>query len=250
MKKTITLPVWDRPEYTEKVLKSLEKTNTKGYELLIGIEPGCDKVLEIAEKFAGRKILPTKIILNKERKGIDYNNLNLYEEAFNSGSAFNIAIEDDIVISKDALDLANWFLKYKNNKDYLLLNFFNKSFDYKMPLVLKETNSFCPWGFCFTKGSYEKWIKPNWMYHPFNLNLILHKVSGGKVGKNIGWDCSVFKILIKNNLKTLTPVLSRSKNIGRKNGYHCTPELFDKQFPKNLVCSKGSYGKKFKVSFT
>jgi hypothetical protein len=247
MKKTITLPVWNRPEYTKKVLESLEKANTKGYELLVGIEPGCKEVLEIVHKFAKKEILPTRIIINEENKGINYNNLNLYEKAFNSGSEFNVAIEDDIVLSPDALDLANWFLKCDKNKKYMLLNLFNNSKDYKTPLVLIESKSFCPWGFCFTKKVYLKWIKPYWMYHPINFNWLLYKIGGEKVGKNIGWDCSIFKILTKHHLKTLVPTLSRSKNIGRESGVHSTPELFDKQFPKTLVSANKYYGNRFKI---
>jgi hypothetical protein len=245
--KSITLVAWNRSVYTKKVLKSLEKCNTKGYSLFVGLEPGCPEVFRVIKEFADKKVLPVKIIQNKKRLGVDYNNYNVYNIAFSEGSEFNVALEDDSVLSPDALDLANWFFRYKKRDNYLLLNLFNNSTNKKSPLILKETSGFCPWGYCITKKMFEKWLKQNWMRHKLDLNLIFYKLGWYRLCNQIGYDWFISAVMKKNNLKSLTPVLSRTRNIGREKGTHCTPELYDQQFSKDFTLGEKNYGKKFKV---
>src|SRR5260221_6365651 len=100
--KTITLIAFNRPEYTREVLESLRTNNTKNYVLFIAIEPGCEQTIDICRSV---DFMPVEILVNPSRRGVNYNNKNIYDLVFDRGSEWNVAIEDDTPLSPDALDL-------------------------------------------------------------------------------------------------------------------------------------------------
>jgi hypothetical protein len=213
--KTITLTTWNRPDYTALALEALRNNDVSGYSLFVNAEPGCELTIDTIRKI---DFMPVSLCVNEEPLGINWNNRAAYDRAFSAGSLFNIAIEDDVLLSPDAIDLANWFYDNPECRRYAALNLFNNSRDLRFPESILEDTTFRPWGFCLMCEEDETLIRPHWMCDPR------------------GWDWSVSQILREHNRKTLTPALSRSRNIGRLGGTHCTPEYHDECFT-GLVAS-------------
>ena len=225
--KTITFVAYNRADYTKQVLHTIEAAQPEGYEMFISLDPGDDATEQVVRDFLLTTKIKTVLVKNEERLGVNYNNLNAFKTAVEAGSDFNVAIEDDTPISPDAFQLADWF--YNHGHEYLVLNFFTFGMVEQEPLSLMECNDFCPWAWCFSKKAFERYIHPGWM------------------GDERGWDWSINKVMQAFNLKSLRPVLSRSGNIGRDLGTHCTPELFDNDFPTGLVMSTQKHGDDFKI---
>ncbi|MDP8202782.1 MAG: hypothetical protein P9M11_11680 [Candidatus Tenebribacter burtonii] len=62
------------------------------------------------------------------------NPFNLLNTAFNFGSEFNIHLEDDLLVSQDMINLANWYYdNFKSNpSEYSVYGFFH------MTVILKK----------------------------------------------------------------------------------------------------------------
>jgi len=207
--KTITLVLSNRLLYAREVIESLRLNNTRDYHLFAAIEPGYPETPELVEICEKIDFLPTTISVNKQRFGVNWNNYHVFNKVFEQGSDFNVALEDDTVLSPDALNLADWFFCSPACSHYVLLNFYNFSSDHDYPLSVVEYDSMFPWAWAFTRPMYERWLKPEWM----NDSSI--------------WDASVERVMRLNNLVSLRPVLSRSRNIGRCGGTYETPEHWD-----------------------
>ena len=211
--KSITLVACNRPAYTQQVLDSIKANDRYGYHLFIAVEPGCQEVVDLCKRV---DFMPTTVIENPTKLGINYNQKSAYERAFFDGSEFNVALEDDTVLAPDALDLANWFHALPWRDRYLLMNLFNTSKTAERPSEVEKTDAMCPWGWCFTRKQWNHWLCPNWM-------------SDAR-----GWDFSIVEMMRRLNFKSLTPIVSRTRNIGREGGANHTPELHDIAF-KGLV---------------
>lgn len=205
------------------VQEALRANNLSDYRLFIAAEPGCDETLKICRKV---DFMPCQLFVNPKRIGIHWNNKSLYERAFGNGSEFNVAIEDDTPLSPDALDLANWFWSLPSRDDYLLLNLFNGSRSGNCPVDIEECDSFCPWAYCVTQEKYERLVAPHWMCD------------------DRGWDWSICAAMTRFGHKSLRPVLSRSRNIGKHEGTYCSPAIHEESFGGH-VASAGRYGKDF-----
>lgn len=225
--KTITFVAYNRADYTKQVLQSIEAAEPDGYEMFISLDPGDEATEKVVRDFLSTTRIKTTLIKNEERLGVNYNNLGAFKAAMEAGSDFNMAVEDDTPISPDAFQLADWFLNY--GQDYLVLNLFTFGMIEQEPLALMECKDFCPWAWCFSRKAFERYINAGWM------------------GDERGWDWSINKVMQEFNLKSLRPVLSRSGNIGRAQGTHCTPELYDSDFPEGLVMSKQKHGSDFRI---
>ena len=107
--KTLTLTVNNRPGYLRQLLDSLRRNNVDGYDLLYcAVEPGCPEVLDVCKAI---DFIPTHVHLNAERLGVRENPYQALRAVFDMGSDFNVYLEDDLLVSPDALDLANWYLE-------------------------------------------------------------------------------------------------------------------------------------------
>jgi hypothetical protein len=236
--KTITLVAYRRPAYTDQALHSLRRCQelNRFDRLDIFIDPGYDSVRQVCEAWAARMPVQAEVHVNTERLGVARNPLNAYCYVFdNLGSDFHVAIEDDAVLSPDALRMALWF--YENQAvagDYLSLNFCdhmryrgpgkNRHGLAEDPSFLAETRDISsPFGWCFPRRSWP-FVKRHWDKNRLSLP---------------GWDWSLrFGMRIEGKVG-LTPVLSRCRNIGRFEGTWENGETFQVQLGLNY--SDGSY---------
>lgn len=223
--KTITLTTWNRPGYTALALDALRRNDVSGYTLFVNAEPGCARTVDQIRRI---DFIPVSLHINEQPLGVDWNNRAVYDRAFSAGSRFNVAIEDDVLLSPDALDLANWFYETPACRRYAVLNLFTHSREARFHEYVVEDTTFSPWGFCLTHEEYQFTIRPQWMCDPR------------------GWDWSICQIFRDGNRSTLTPALSRARNIGRLGGTHFTPEYHDECFA-GIVASSGRSAAAFQL---
>jgi len=220
--KTITLVACSRLDYLKSTVESLKNNNLAGYTLFIGVEPLNAEVISYCRQL---NFMPTELTVNSSQLGVAGNPLATITRAFESGSEFNVALEDDLLLSPDALDLANWFLELPQNPDYFCLNLFHYGSNPELPSEIVESNHFAPLGWAATAKMWRDFIQPSWL------------------SDRRGWDFSVNQVLLKEQkLKLLRPNLARANHLGREGGVHCSPEFHDQVFSK-LVISDGSIRK-------
>jgi hypothetical protein len=237
--KSITLVAYKRPDYTAAVLEHLSAC--RGLDafdrVLIFIDPGVDRVSEICRHWASRLPIPAEAIVHPERLGVAGNPFHAYTHVFEElGAGFNVAIEDDAVLSSDALELALWFHdRYaRQGGRYAFLNLCdhyeyrgegsNKGGVPENPALLAETSNLSsPFAWCLP-GREWPFIKANWNRNSRSIT---------------GWDWSIRFAMRMEAKVALTPVVSRCRNIGALDGTHENRDTYQVQL--GLRYSDGAY---------
>lgn len=221
--RTITVCAYNRPEYLEHSLQALSYAlnfcpQYRSAKIIVGVDPSApeiqNKVEELADRWAEKVVWP-------EHLGVSEAPRRLLQYAFSElGTSFNVHIEDDILISPDALRLCLWFERLSyfdpawDKRSRILLSLHSHSQTLERPEAVIPRRDFGVWGWACPRFTWNTWIAPYWN----------HKRTG-----KIGWDWSVSKTMKDNGLSALCPVLSRSRNIGREGGVHQRPEEFDQE---------------------
>lgn len=228
--KTVTLPVYKRADYLERTLAALKANRTEGYTLYVSVDPGNDKVGDLVKAI---DFMPTKILWNKERRGLNGNIRHVLFAAMEDGSEFNVAIEDDVTLTPDAIDLAEWFRTLDTRDEYVALIFCNFQGKFR-PNVIIPSRKFWSWGYCFARQGWEKAFIKGWEY-------VMEKCQSGV--KESTWDTHMMRWIMIGMFTTLLPDLSRSTHIGQVGGTHFrehqSAKHFDRFF-KELKQSDGS----------
>lgn len=232
--KTISLPVYRRPDRVRRLLETLRACKPEGYTLVVSAEPGFQDVLDVISSI---DFMPFRVSINRERLGLNGNIKNSLFMAMDAGSDFNIALEDDIVLAPDAVAMADWFSGYELRDEYACLGLFAAKSSTKNPLETCETQDFRSWGWCFTKQAWDSYVFPGLHFEPgCHASKYSHL-----------WDFKLQGYFIQYGVKTLHPLLTRSNHEGCDDGTNeLDPELV-KQF-KNPVMSDGTYGSDFFVT--
>jgi len=239
--KTITFPVGYRPNYLTEFLNCLKKQSLDGYEIFCSAEacPACIDVL----KNCGLKmniLLKPNSSGSKSHSGARLNMFNVLNAAFDAGSDFNLHLEDDFLLSPDAVDLANWY--YNNFKDkplsyisYGLFGFSPRGDDYT---ALEEVSFFEGLGWCTFKEGWQSCYKNNW----FDDTL------ARKYFNTYGWDWAVQGFFREHKCKSLRPLINRTHHNGRIDGTCCTVQHHDTHYePLNNLWNKTERITEFKI---
>jgi hypothetical protein len=220
--RTITITSWRRPFYLRQVIESLRQNDTTGYTLYVALEPGgLPETLNVARSAA--EFVDTRILVNSRNLGVRENPFNLLTYVFeHEGSQGNVYLEEDTVVSADALRLVNWYFEKVDKSNLMSLHLFNYESDSEKLhdlFVGKEFNSL---GIAMTREQWGRWYRSYWH----------DDVTTKKVFPDlIGWDWAMRAVLaLHEDLATLTPRCVRSNHIGREGGVHCTPEFHDERF--------------------
>jgi hypothetical protein len=235
---SITLVAFKRPEYTSQALEAVSRCRglTRFDCLFISIDPGFDAVSTVCRDWAKRLPIPVEVTVNATALGVAGNPLRAYSRAFDEArSDFNVAIEDDAVLSPDALELALWFYdRHGAEGRYSFLNLCDH-YDYRgdgknkgavpeRPELLAETSNLsAPFAWCLPRREWA-FVKANWNANSRSIP---------------GWDWSLRFAVRMESKVALTPVLSRCRNIGRLDPTHETKETFWVQ--SGLRYGDGSY---------
>ena len=216
--RSITITAWRRPEYLNTMLASLAKNDLSGYRIYFGLEPGCTPVIDLADAFPHEDKI---IVINQKKLGVCDNPFNVLSLAFSQGSEGNIYIEEDLALSPDVTQVADWYLDQVDKTQVLYLGLFNMTSDPSKPEQFFKGRSFSPLGGVISKDQWNTWFKPNWKNNAEPI----------KIWGKWGWDWCMSAV-IRNNpeLRSIFPKASRTNHIGREGGVHCTPEDHDKHF--------------------
>jgi hypothetical protein len=221
--KTITFPVGYRPHYLKQFLNSLSTQSITDYTIICSAEnhAGCIKVLETCG-------IPMIILRKPESTGVRShsgardNMYNVLSYAFNNGSDFNVHLEDDFILSPDALDLANWY--YETYKDkpmtYMCYGLFNWGSAGEDFSGVVEAPTFHGLGWCA--------FRKNW-YACYDTAWFDDKLAR-KYANAYGWDWAVEGYFKEYKCKAILPTISRTYHVGRLDGTCCTVDFFDKTY--------------------
>lgn len=241
--KTISISLFNRPDYTKQVLDALEKcTGVEEYKIFIKCEklshPKVEETIKVAQEFNHKN---KSVIINERRLGCSLNIWSCLDTAFSeTDTDFHIHFEDDTVPSKDCLKYFEWTSNYyRENKDIAVATCYSKISNVvvsdKLKNAAKKIRWFIPWGWGLWRDTWENVLKAE----------LFHRIT--KSTKYLSWDGHTNNILKDNNLLMALPILSRSQNIGALNGVHCPGKEFHKkrQWTELFVDDLGIYEEEF-----
>tara|TARA_Y100000004_G_scaffold195518_1_gene262716 strand:- start:1048 stop:1818 length:771 start_codon:yes stop_codon:yes gene_type:complete len=225
--KTITITVHNRPQYLEKLLEGLAKNNLDGWDIVVGLEPAPRKSeqLELIERY----IPQANVIHNERQLGTEDNPYNLLSYVFEKlNSKINIYLEEDMIISPDVCELADWYYNLGDDSmcfclcnigkieiDEVNKNGSHSCMFYGNPkmTVSGGGTGWSPIGVLMKKEQWETRFKPNWY------------------GRSTAWDLSVYTDsekrrdvqLDRPENRILMPYKTRSDHMGEHGGTHVKP---------------------------
>lgn len=233
--RTITVTCMDRPELFSRMIDSLCANDLSGWEIFVAVEPSAkaQSFVDICRsRFDGSSC---HVTVNAEKLGVRKNPYAVLERAFAAGSDFNLYLEEDLLLSPDAVSLALWFLQ-NHRSDWLLLNLLAgkcgsagllSSSRYRSELF--EAKVFNSLGFAARRQEWVEHIEPVW------LGSELPEGSPPEPAywrTHWGWDWSVYGLVAGSpNLKTVQPVFARATHTGAQ-GTYMNQTLQDRYFSK------------------
>lgn len=230
--KTISLPVYRRPDRVRRLAETLRANRPVGYTLFVSAEPGYPEVIEAVKAI---DFMPVELSVNAVRFGLNANIRKSLMAAMEAGSEFNVALEDDIILAPDALKLADWFSTYKHRGEYACLGFFAKNSSRTSPFEVCITQDFRSWGWCFTRSAWNDFIFPGLHCEP---------AMNPQVEFSHLWDFKLQYYLVRYGIKTMHPILSRSNHEGYEDGTNVLDAEIVRRL-KNPILSEGCEGEFF-----
>lgn len=217
----IVLTAYNRPDYTRQVLESVAKAvnedDPQKWSMLIVVDQDAGdtqyETWQECSKFGHGEVIvpPTHLGVNKMRAYAG-------NQAILRGAKNLVHIEDDTVLSADALVLASWWFALPETRRSRWLNLFSRSTPEKIAAgpedpgwgEVHQDHLFCPWGWCCTAENF--------------LNFQRHFTGDGT------WDTCLHHWLRLSRQNGDAPEWSRVSNIGALNGTHYTPETHAAEF--------------------
>lgn len=192
--KTISIPTNDRLDTLERVIESLSRAQGfKEWTVVFSVEPNT-----AVRQYISRLSIPYMASFNSSQRGCWVNTFLAADFAYSVGSTFNLYLEDDVILSPDALTLCSSFQK----RDAVLL--LRRPHD--MQTNEPEKVSICNSGLFGDGFAFHRDLWPRLRACWFDDSVTM-------------WDWSVQFNTIKRNIQHWRPHLNRSQNIG-VNGTH------------------------------
>jgi hypothetical protein len=198
------------------------------YKLYIRIDGGGDRFREVKRVAHQVDFMDADVFYPQQNEGIILNTYRLMVRAFETeGADWNVYLEDDFVLSPDAFNLVEWYIKYnellKAVKDvedigaYCLCRLWESG----EPDEVYLARAFVGWGFLMDAHQWRTYAKPAWC----NAEKLW--------GIERMWDTSLANYIRAQGsaIYNVFPTLSRITNTGRI-GSHFTPKKYDR-FMKN-----------------
>jgi len=211
----MTMTACSRPGYLVETLDSLAANqNLDQFTLHFGVEPVSQEVLDICRAV---DFMDTHIHVNSERLGVRENPYQLLKRTFAAGYEGVLYLEDDVVLSPDAVDLVLHYANSPEAERHRCLCLYNmKSLRGADPTTIevnRAASNFAPLGFFASASAWYDFFDPMW-----------HASSKG-------WDYSITGSDPKNLIAL--PSLSRSHHIGRFGGTYYAPAQHDPVYENN-----------------
>lgn len=198
--KAVCLTTNNRPQYLKETLASLSVALRPGWKLVVRSELAneCPRMLD------GFPV--EKHTINESPLGLARNLLQCLSDAYELGSEGILHLEDDIVLSPDAIELCDWYLSRARPEEagIALCRKDDNLNDPSRPNSIAANNAcfgLLGQGYCFNRKQFEDFVKPSW--------FLGREEWGGGV-----WDWTLAALAMENNRPILRPHLSRSRHIG------------------------------------
>lgn len=223
--KTITVAAYNRPTLLAKLLTSLEEQmqSLDDYKLYIRIDAGGDRFEKVKQAALGADFMDCEVFYPKKNEGCIMNTYRLMMRVFEEkGADWNVYLEDDFVLSPDAFNLVEWYIKHSEEIKstegiegigaYCLCRL-RESGD---PEKIYLSRAFVGWGFLMDAHQWRTYAKPAWC----NAKALW--------GYDRMWDNSVADYIrtCGATVCNVFPELSRITNTGRV-GTHFTARKYD-----------------------
>lgn len=232
------MTAYNRPKYLESTLNDLAKNNNSDWHFFISVDPSntTEEIKAILDKDYG--FTSKTIVINPQRKDHRRNQHDAIAMAFDAGSTFNLHFDDDLFISPDALELANYYERTFKDKpltfgSYGLFNY--ASNPSKPDKLITRPKTFTGLGWCIFRENWNQIFDPNWFNDDYSQRF-----------GHYGWDWNIAGIYTVNNISEIFPALSRTNHAGREQGTCCNFDFYDKTFPqigwnKDLIIKEYTY---------
>jgi hypothetical protein len=222
----MALTAFNRPGYLREVLYTLaNNAGLEKYTLHVGLEPANADVVKVCD---GIQFMPTVIHRNPHSLGVAHNPYNTIKTIFDTTDVPGVLyLEDDVILSPDAVRLATWYLEHPERDKYLCLNLYNH--DSKAdadPGQIYPGTGFSALCLAVTRHNWKTHFEPNWYRD------------------GAGWDHSVTGLIAEKKLQVLLPAISRSHHIGREGGTFYTT-AYDHIYCNNPMCTQPA--KEFRI---
>ena len=227
MNLAMTMTAFRRPDYLKTVLESLEKNKgTDDYVLHFGVEPVDEKVINMCKNVS---FMQKVVTVNTTRLGVLRNPFELLRRTFDTGVDGVLYLEDDVILSQDAVQMATWYFNNQAANNYICLNLYNHDSSVDAdPEALFAGDKFSALGIGITRHQWKTHFEPNWTRD--------HR----------GWDYSITGLL-SSGMRVLQPRYSRSHHIGRQGGVHYVASVHDKMYIHNPLWSGNTSAFKIEV---
>jgi len=203
----ICMTAYNRPEYLRQTLAALKACpELPQFEVFVSVDPS-DKSYLIYKELCH----PDHVHTNTTRRGSSDNVRWVIEWAWCRGADFMLYLDDDCVVSPDALRLALWFKD--KAQDFACLELFSRNREPAGPDAIEQHPTFNALGWACSVKDYDGLLHRAW--HDKEQPL---------------YDLAMHKVMTDAGALALRPRLSRSKHIGRLNGTNNTPEYFDQHW--------------------
>jgi GT2 family glycosyltransferase len=214
----MTMTACSRPNYLAETLDSLAANqHLDQFTLHFGVEPVSQEVLDICRAV---DFMDTHIHVNSERLGVRENPYQLLTRTFAAGYEGVLYLEDDVVLSPDAVDLVLHYAKSPEAEQHRCLCLYNKdSHAENNPAVIETGRSivkFSALGFYAPLPQWEAFFRPTWH------------------ASDKGWDFSIGGADVTAHT-VARPAISRSHHIGRFGGAHYVASNHDKHYITNPI---------------
>ncbi len=216
MRKAIVMTAFNRDDYLKQTLWSWTKVQCiEDYDFYIKLEPSSreSKMVKVIEQFQINQNFNVEIIKNENQLGVLVNPWDGLDKMFEMGYDFVILAEDDIEVSDDILHYFN-DLSERHLDDPEVMAICASV--YHMWKESKDTEDY------FKKQAFSPLVWGVWKdrWYTYLRDTWDKNYSTGTGGVGGGWDWNIYlRILPKNNMKCIYPVVSRSRHIGKK-GIH------------------------------
>jgi hypothetical protein len=226
--RVVAVLAYNRPDYLEKCLEALsECRGAEEWGVLVSVDGPCGQ--QPMPSFKVPKNLSVEVARHQANQGIDRHNALCASGVFDNleKADFMVMLEDDALLTPDALELAYGYYSWPRRDDYLFMSIGDPKYakgpatDEEYAQLVEERYGIYTSAWCFTKDSWTK-MRSVWN-HPMRTQL--------------GWDWSLSTSMHSNGWKSIYPVVSRARNIGRV-GVHAYAEWFDQNVAP-ARCSDG-----------
>lgn len=258
----VVIPTLHRYEHFKQCIESLKKCNgSSKTDIFIGLDyptkdshwDGYKKINVYVNKISGFKTV--NLVKRIENYGVDRNLMDLGKRAYNISDRV-IVTEDDNIFSEDFLTFINEGLeRYQNRDDIYCICGYN--YDIKMPRSYQNdiylSKSFVAWGVGYWRSKTSnldrslEGIRAFYKNKQLFNNLKKYSEKNAVALENMHnknefyGDLLITLHLIKNNMYSVFPVISRVRNIGFDgSGLHCgsSKKMQHKYHNRELYCGR------------